>query len=224
VQRAIRTLATRGFITTRAGTATKPAAFRCNFLLTSTAQVASPRSHPTGYTAQPGYTAEPPPGIAAEPGTGYTAEPPPTENEGLISGPSRAIDIDTSDFDGAHALDRLFGARPKNFQPDLLKWARAELHGYRAKFPARHDEHPHPPDDLVCAQFLSIAPKQRLEGVLFDLMTERRECGSSYGWFVTVALQRIWNIQPHVYKAAREELKLVRSAPKLLAQAKKMGR
>ena len=119
-------------------------------------------------------------------------------------------------------LDRVLAARPKHFQEQTLQEAKRWLHGYAAKFPAPGSEHPHPPDGAVTAQFLAIAPWPRLLGVIYDLMAERKQCGQSYQWFVTVALQRVHGIQPDQLKAARAELKLVRGAPRALAASNKL--
>jgi hypothetical protein len=61
---------------------------------------------------------------------------------------------------------------------------------------------PHPPSDNLVAQFLTVAETQPLERLKQELFMERKTC-YSYGWFVTVALQRCAGLRWEVQKQAR---------------------
>src|SRR6185437_14250586 len=63
------------------------------------------------------------------------------------------------------------------------------------------------PDDAITAQFLTVAEWPRLEVLLSDLAAERKETGYSYGWYVTVALQRIHGLSPARLREMRARLK-----------------
>ena len=63
------------------------------------------------------------------------------------------------------------------------------------------------PDDAIAAQFLAVAEWPRLEALLCDLAAERKEAGYSYGWYVTVALQRIHGLSPARVREMRARLK-----------------
>jgi hypothetical protein len=65
--------------------------------------------------------------------------------------------------------------------------ARRWMHGYMAKFHAPDNPDPHPPDDKIVAQFLTIAPWLRLLNMIYELMAERQQAGHSYAWFISVA-------------------------------------
>lgn len=213
VQHAIDQLAERGLLTSDGGSATRASTYHLNFLETAVLEVRG-----RGITSEPpqaeksngsGFIAEPPAalfqsqgGIEAEPGEasqqsqgGSTIEPPILRAREPI------------DSDAQHAIDRLLKANPKKYDAGKLMIARQWLHGYAAKFGRMPN--PHPPDEQICAQFVSIAEWPRLQGMLYDLMAERREPGDSYAWFVTVALQRIWGITPQRQKEVRAQLKLV---------------
>jgi hypothetical protein len=63
------------------------------------------------------------------------------------------------------------------------------------------------PDDAITAQFLTVAEWPRLEALLCDLAAERKEAGYSYGWYITVALQRIHGLSPARVREMRARLK-----------------
>jgi hypothetical protein len=50
-------------------------------------------------------------------------------------------------------------------------------------------------------------------------MAERRECGWSYGWFTTVAMQRLHGISPSEQKRQRAHLRIVGKAHTAAAAA-----
>ncbi len=51
-----------------------------------------------------------------------------------------------------------------------------------------------------------VAAWPTLDAMLFDLASERKEAGHSYGWYVTVALQRIHGISPEQVREIRTRL------------------
>lgn len=81
---------------------------------------------------------------------------------------------------------------------------------YIDKFGRQRD--PLPPDDVILAQLLTAAPLDSLISLIQDLMAESKEPGSSYAWYVTVALQRIHSVHPAALKARRAALRLVKRA------------
>ena len=50
--------------------------------------------------------------------------------------------------------------------------------------PVGHD--PNPPDQIILAKCLEIAPAARLLAMLKSLQRRGNACGSTYAWFVTV--------------------------------------
>ena len=78
-------------------------------------------------------------------------------------------------------------AKPKDFDPNTVEKARRWLQSYRAKLgsPDNWDSPhpPHPPDDRITAQFLSMGDGAggwpRLEALLYDLLAERRPPATS---------------------------------------------
>ena len=71
--------------------------------------------------------------------------------------------------------------------------------------------HAHPPHDDLVAQFLTLADPRRLLTMLDSLLCDRYTC-YSYGWFVTVGLQRIHGIHFQEVRKARAALRR-REAP-----------
>lgn len=205
VVKALDSLDTRAIITIRQGTATKAAGILLNYAKTVPIErgpvVGPPRSQnettPVLFQDHPGPVLGPP--------GGPTVRPPPTENKGLTGAADR-VDISN---DSIRLIDRLLKANPKRIEPAKIETARRWLHGYQAKLGRERD--PHPPDDRIVAQFLSIADWPILERLLYDLMAERKEPGYSYAWFVSVALQRIHGVQPATLKARRAELRVVKA-------------
>jgi hypothetical protein len=239
VSRAVATLSQRGHITKRAGTATTAAAFAVNFLaVRGWTYGRATQEIPGGPMAIPG--------PMASPGGGPMVGPPNVANTGEKVGEQIAIDLevlsvssseidptrardrerslpaeDENLFDASSVIERVLAARPKDFSEKLMADSRATLHGYATKFPVRGSENPHPPDPQVVAQFLAIADTRRLGRLLADLMADRQTC-YSYGWFITVALQRIHGIRPEQWKEKREELKLMRNTIRVAAKGKKL--
>ncbi len=207
VRLALKRLSARRLIVQRKGTATSSTAIWLQFVET----VVLPGPAVGGIAAIPpphqgGITTSPPVGsqqsqyvglLQSHPGI-FTI-PPPTENEGLPhTGHGVDIDIDSD------TIDRLLKAKPTDFDPQRRSAARQWLHGYALKFGREPDCHP--PDDRIVAQFLAIAPWPRLEGLLYELMAERKAPGSNYAaWFIAVALQRIHGIAPGTLARRRLE-------------------
>lgn len=67
-------------------------------------------------------------------------------------------DFDTSIPEGI--IDRMLQARPNHFDKAVLAEARKWIHGYQAKF--GRAPNPHPPDDYLLAQLLTVAPSGQL--------------------------------------------------------------
>lgn len=138
------------------------------------------------------------------------ADTPPTENTAL-NPTSAAVSISTASL---QLIDRVLSAKSTNFDRDCLVAFRNWLHGYMQKL--GRDEanrplaNPHPPSDDLVAQFLAIAEPRRLGTLLDSLLLDQQTC-HSYGWFVTVALQRIHGLHFREIREARAALKLVRS-------------
>lgn len=206
VQPALDSLAARGLITTRQGTATTPSAYLLNFLNTVQIGGAPNAPPPAEKQAQQERLAlevrHPDENELRHPGAGNA--PPPTDSKQEKDGTSRASIESRFDYE---VIDRLLKAKPDKSDAALIEAARRWLHGYMAKL--GREQHPHPPDNQILAQFLAIATWPQLEGLLYDLLAERKEPGYSYAWFITVALQRIHGIQPAILKQRRAELKLV---------------
>jgi len=102
-------------------------------------------------------------------------------------------------------IDAVAKANPKQFSRQQMDLAGRWMYGLAMKL-SREKDRP-PPDDRIVAQFLAISPWPRLHQVLVDIQTDRLEVGYSYGWFLTVALQRIHGIEwsPARQRAAKRE-------------------
>jgi hypothetical protein len=113
------------------------------------------------------------------------------------------------DYDpNTRLFDRMLKARPEKSDPSHLAQARGLIHGYQCKFGRFPDAHP--PDSLICAQLLAVAPLHQLEALIYELMGERKQPGDSYGWYLTVAMQRIHGISPQRQAKTRAALRVVR--------------
>lgn len=111
-------------------------------------------------------------------------------------------------------IESLLRARPNQFSRQRLDLAARWMYGLTLKLAREKDRHP--PDEKICAQFLAIAGWPRLLSVLMDIQNERLEVGYSYGWFLTVALQRIYGIEwsPARQRAAKREAAQLRAVPR----------
>jgi len=190
----------RGYVTPRKGSTTTASAYLVNFLRTI-------RGSSFGEPPRK----EPPPQnqVLFEHQASSFPEPPYAENKGVPSY-GAAVEISSASL---QLIDRVLSARPNDFDPDTMATFRRWLHGYMAKL-GRDDgnqpiSNPHPPKDDLVAQFLAIAEPRRLGTMLDSLMCDRQTC-YSYGWFVTVALQRIHGLHFQEQKKARAALQAVK--------------
>ena len=109
-------------------------------------------------------------------------------------------------------------ARAGDYTAAQLSEGRKWIHGYQAKM--RGDD-PHPPDDKILAYILAaVAPwttkdRNGAEILVRELMADRLEPGDRYGWYVSVALQRVHGIQPDVWARARAQLRVLKKAEKV---------
>jgi hypothetical protein len=176
---------------------------------------------PAQILSQGGPTVEPPEaqnlgqgGLKIEPGVAQKLG-----HGGIIFGPShngnsitcedahreranaRADSIEKNDFE--KTIDRLLKAKKGDYDESLFEFARNSIAGHHAKFARPENCLPGLPDDTITAQFLAVAEWPRLSDLLSDLAAERKEAGHSYGWYVTVALQRIRGISPEQVRDMR---------------------
>jgi hypothetical protein len=107
-------------------------------------------------------------------------------------------------------IDRLRQCDPKKCDPVEIHELRKWVHGYYTRFPARDNPNPHPPDDALLAQLLSVAPMHRVVHVIDQLRDERKEAGYSYGWLVSTVAQREYGINPETLKIRRAQLRVAK--------------
>jgi hypothetical protein len=210
VRLAVAALAARSLITVRPGLANRPSIFQVNIWLTADfasstgvpatgTPLCSQQAHPCAYSRH-----------TPVPATGT----PPTENQQLAL-LETSVDIHRSipegSIDTSDPIERTIRTKPSEHTAADLEAARALMYGYRRKFPPLEEvgREPHPPDRDICARFLAVAPLPQLERLISDLFCERRTCGYSYAWFVSVALQRIHGISPKVAKHRKTQLAAV---------------
>ena len=225
VQVAIDSLNARQLIRSNAGSPRQPAAHCLLCLhadkigrgLATGPEVAQSVSHP-GLTTEPGVALQlGHGGLIAEPGVAQPASHP-----GLVSEPSHdeksivyaerikeraSVRADSIDFDFDKTIDRLQKAKKADFDNSIFEVARMKIASHHAKYAREENRLPDLPDDAITAQFLAVAEWPRLEALLDDLAAERKEAGYSYGWYVTVALQRIHGLSPARVREMRTRLK-----------------
>jgi hypothetical protein len=126
---------------------------------------------------------------------------------------------DSIDFDFDKTVDRLQKAKKGDFNESIFEAARMKIASHHAKYAREANRLPGLPDDAITAQFLAVAEWPRLEDLLYDLAAERKEAGYSYGWYVTVALQRIHGLSPARVREMRARLKAPTKAKTNLAVA-----
>ncbi len=132
-----------------------------------------------------------------------------TPQGGAQGTPHPRARVETSE--SIELLDRLLKSSPKKFDDATRAKAKEWIYGYMRKFGRERD--PHPPDDQIIAQFLSIAPWPELENLLMRLFRENCEAGKTYAWFVFVALQRLHGISGAQVRQRKAELQLVSKQP-----------
>jgi hypothetical protein len=125
--------------------------------------------------------------------------------------PSRVrVDIEF-DHTIQEILDRVMRAKPKEHDLKTITEMSRWLWAYRRKYSDPPEPDIHPPDAGVVAQFLAIAELPRLQALLYDMMTDRVVPGYSWGWFITVGLNRIHGIKSSIVKERRRQLHLLRT-------------
>ena len=141
---------------------------------------------------------------------GLAAEPP--RDEASIAYAERikeraSVRADSIDFDFDKTIDRLQKAKKADFEDSIFEAARMKMASHHAKYAREENRLPGLPDDTITAQFLAVAEWPRLETLLYDLAAERKEAGYSYGWYITVALQRIHGFTPARVREMRARLR-----------------
>ncbi|HZC05340.1 MAG TPA: helix-turn-helix domain-containing protein [Ktedonobacterales bacterium] len=197
VQRAIADLTARGMIATTAGDRITAGSFA--LLWDGIAQVGGPESGP------------PVPAVPVpDSGPRVPDSGTPVGLNGQALNRARAsIDFDSTKESIDRSIDRSLLAKAADFDPAKLAACRQLVHGYMRKFgepdcPA--------PDDHILAQLLAVAPWDAINRLMYDLMAERKQPGSSPAWFVAVAFQRLRGISTAQLKARRDELRQRRPA------------
>lgn len=225
VQTAIDSLNRQGLLHSDSGSATRPAAHRLMFLEFVENSIGGPAVEPQvaqklgqgGLTARPvvaqisglsGPEVRPLVAQSLSQG-GLKSEPQVKEESSTYEQPykehagARADSIE-NEFD--KVIDRLQTAQKADFDEEVFELARNGIASHHAKFAREANRLSALPDDKITAQFLSIAEWPRLEALLFDLASERKEAGYSYGWYISVALQRIHGIPPSRLQEMRGQL------------------
>jgi hypothetical protein len=131
----------------------------------------------------------------------------PVENpvqDALFDGSVRLVDA-FKDRGAENPIESMLKANPKRFSRAEIDLAKRWMYSLAMKL--RREKPKEAPDDKIVAQFLGIAPWPRLLAFLNDIQIERLEVGYSYGWYLTVALQRIYGIEwsPARQRAAERE-------------------
>jgi hypothetical protein len=210
VQAAVAGLTARALITVRPGAANRPSVYQVNIWLTTD----FPISTGAPVAGAPLHSQQVHPCTCSRCTPAPVTGAPPTENQqfALLE---TSVDSDRSIPEGSidcqDPIERTIRTKPSEHTAQDLEAARALMYGYRRKFPPLEEvgTEPHPPDREICARFLAVAPLPQLERLISDLFCERRTCGYSYAWFVSVALQRIHGISPKVAKHRKTQLAAV---------------
>jgi hypothetical protein len=225
VQTAIDSLNRKGFLYSDSGAATRPAAHRLMFLELVENVVSGPTVEPqvAQKLGQGGLTAKPI--VAQIPGqggpgvrplvaqslspSGPNSEPQPNEKSNIYEQPYKergGVRADSIESNFDKVIDQLQRSQKSDFDEEIFELARNRIASHHAKFAREANRLSALPDDKITAQFLAIAEWPKLEALLFDLASERKEAGYSYGWYITVALQRIHGIPPSRLQEMREQL------------------
>ena len=210
-------LLNRNLVQKTAGTATKSSGYRLVFLEVAVLPGGGPTAGPPVlnqvdlFQAHPGPNLGPPLDLLQAQG-GPIAGPPPNQESTTSSHPSmehaRGARIENYSSSTEQVLDRVLKATEKKVNDEEREWAREWLYGYMRKFGPERE--PHPPDTLIIAQLLAIAPRARLEALLTSMFKARLRAGRNYAWFVAVALDRIHGLKFESLGERRSELELVR--------------
>lgn len=119
---------------------------------------------------------------------------------------ARTESID-SEIDIEKLIDRLQKAQKGDFEESLFEQARQQIASHHTRYARKENRLPGLPDNAITAQFLAVADWPKLKALLADLAGERKEAGHSYGWYVTVALQRLHGISPEQARQIRARRK-----------------
>ena len=225
VQTAIDSLNRRGFLHSDAGSAIRPAGHRLMFLELVENSISGPTAGPqvAQNPGQGGLTVRPvvaqisgQGGPEVRPLVAQTLSQGGPNSEPLANKKSNTYEppykerarmrADSIEKEFDKIIDRLQTAQKSDFDEEIFELARNRIAGHHAKFARESNRLPTLPDDKIMAQFLAIAEWPKLEALLFDLASERKEAGYSYGWYITVALQRIHGIPPSRLQEMRGQL------------------
>jgi hypothetical protein len=238
IQTAIDSLNRKGFLHSDSGTSIRPAAHRLTFLEFVENSVSGPTAEPqvAQNLGQAGLTVSPV--VAQISGQGGPGPRPLVvqslsqggpNSEPLANGKSTAYDqpykqrarvrADSIEKDFDKVIDRLQRAQKSDFDEEIFELVRNRIASHHAKFAREANRLSALPDDKITAQFLAIAEWPKLESLLFDLASERKEAGYSYGWYITVALQRIHGIPPSRLQEMRAQLNHARKDTRTAGRA-----
>lgn len=208
VQRATDSLRDRTIITVQEGTATRPAAYRLDFLFTAVMPVLggvfmTPPLLDFGGTGgvimTPPHDKKDATGILFDSIGGVFMTPPPiTRNAGA---PAQADLIDRKTL-----IDQVQNAKAKNHDRANLAQLSRWIYTYQAKMTGRD---PGPPPPNVLAMLLTIATVDRIISLIQELIADRTPPGDKYIWYVTIALDRIAGITAEEQKQERAKLRTI---------------
>ena len=155
---------------------------------------------------------------------GVTAIPPPTpqplENPQLFeTAPDVPFDSKKNDIDTSASIDtdplppehvetlkRIYAAKPRDFPPEMIKSAAAQLGHLRRKLGRDSSDQWCPnPDPSICAQFLAIAKWPILADFIGLVLCDRIAPGRTNAWWITVAIEKIHGITPDQQRAFRQK-------------------
>lgn len=208
VVRALAGLVERGLVMQRAGSPTAPSAFRV--LIFDAVE----------FSAGGGVTMTPPGA-----GGSVTMTPPPEtqplENPPLLevapdvpfdsikNDSNTSASIDTPDPlspEHENTLRRIAAARPRDFPPELLRSASAQLGHLRRKLGRDPSDRNAPnPDPTITAQFLAISKWPVLADFISLVLCDRITPGRSNAWWITVAIEKIHGITPDQQRSFRQQ-------------------
>lgn len=211
---ALHLLIERNYLTTRKGNATRQTWHQLNpFLTVQMDQTHTPNQFAGGPLKGP-----PPAKEWSQKGTeplpfrdlpGPEKGPPPAGNKPLTADARPLDEVPRL----IPILDRVLNCKVSHHDPADVDRFRRRLHAHMAKL-GRDDrnqptQNPHPPDNQIVAQLLTVADTGRLDDLLDQLFMDRQPC-YSYAWFVTVALERIHGIHWSATRQARAALRDVK--------------
>jgi hypothetical protein len=132
--------------------------------------------------------------------------------DGHADGPPASARVDSRST-SISILDRVFNAKPRDFDPGELREAARWVHGYQCndKYGGDRDRNRNPPDEKITAQIIAATGSlSKVIWLINHLSAGREEPGHQYSWYVTMALNRIHGFKAEEVKEARAQLKLAR--------------